>query len=839
MKRRILAFLLAAGMLLAALPMGALAEEDMELTFSPDELVQDKSETDEADKSDLDKLKDMNTSIMEMLGQKDWEALAAKVRLTGDWREDLVNVAQSQIGYQEEKDGMTLYTRWAGKEKEAEEQDIEWTALFVNWVADRIGLNSKKFPQGDTYNSLRAKMNSVGALKTVSRSSYPTAGDLALIEVDGKKLVGIVVYVANSYASMIHGDDNGRVSKETYHVESREFKGYVDLNVLMERAGIEVGKGGDVPVIPEEGVAAWTNTNAVYMRKEPTTASKSLTTIKKPRTAVLVTSAEMQDDGYIWYGVQYQKYTGYIRGDLLELDRAAIPTATPAPTTKPEVTPVPGCSLCNGAALGLALPVECCYEHLASMSVDEAASFMNELLRDDPATFVLYVSCVAAHVKAGDADLLCLGKECGSSAWAKPSPLHAGNCPWHKAGLIAQERVVNIETREARKGQEIMISFELYAASTYQWHEVKSVVNADGTVTETDTVMPGENAASVIITAKSGENTNYSYYCVATIAANGATIEVASKSTVLSVGDAPIVAQAILGEEINFTYTNTRAASYQWYVQADANAAPVAISADAAAYTGANASRLTFHATVENSGAFYSCAALDKNGQEIGRSGAYSYVINVYGSAPDVSVCAGHDLCKYVEELANMSSEERYAALTKTWYVSADDLTAPGTAGDCIAEYVMLHWFMCHADRYPNLLCTCMPTDEDRLLYHPYNDVHDSECPWYVETVKQSADETQTAKRADQEEFDKWAATATDEMIARAKTVPTLDHAVFEQNGDSTYDLYIARYAEPVGSVDADGYLTYGSPALVIAWVDFATGTVYAMNNLPAHAPVN
>jgi len=31
--------------------------------------------------------------------------------------------------------------------------------------------------------------------------------------------------------------------------------------------------------------------------------------------------------------------------------------------------------------------------------------------------------------------------------------------------------------------------------------------------------------------------------------------------------------------------------------------------------------------------------------------------------------------------------------------------------------------------------------------------------------------------------------------------------------------------------------MTYGDPALVIAWVDFTTGTVYAMNNLPAHAP--
>ena len=75
-------------------------------------------------------------------------------------------------------------------------------------------------------------------------------------------------------------------------------------------------------------------------------------------------------------------------------------------------------------------------------------------------------------------------------------------------------------------------------------------------------------------------------------------------------------------------------------------------------------------------------------------------------------------------------------------------------------------------------------------------------------------------------------------MIARARTVPTLDHAVIEYDEVSEIlNLYIARYPEPVGFIDGSGYLTYGDPALVIAWVDFATGEVFALNNLPEHAP--
>lgn len=829
MIRRVLTMLLTVGMLLTMLPAAALADE--ELSFSPKDPVQQKGEE---DKSDFDHFKDLSASIMEALGNKDWDALAEKVKMTGDWREDLVNLAQSQIGYEQEKDGMTLYTRWAGMDEVVE----DWSAYFINWVADKIGLKEKVFPLGWSYKSLRSKMDGMLALKKISRSSYPASGDLALIEVKGQKLVGIVVYISNDWASVIHGDDNGRVTKENYKVGGREFKYYVDLTVLMELAGIEVGKGGVAPVIPEEGIAAWTNTNAVYMRSEPTTASKRVTTVKKPRTAVLVTSAEMQEDGYIWYGVQYKTHKGFIRGDLLELDLAAIPAATPVPEKKPDPTPVPGCVTCARSSMGLALPVECCYEHLASMSLEEAAAFMKALLKDDQATFVLYVSCALSHAKEGGRDLLCLGKECGLAAWSRPSVLHAENCPWHKNGLASQERVVNLTIREARKGQEIMISYEIYGASTYQWHEVKSVINGDGSVTETDTIMEGERAAAILVKAKDEPGVTYSYYCVATIVANGNLIEIASKETALSVESAPIVARAILGEEINFTYENKRASAYQWYIQADESAAPVAIAAEDPAYTGANSATLTFSATLENSGARYFCEAIGRNDNVISVSGQYSYAIHIYLEAPDTTVCEGHDLCRYVEELAAMTMEERYTALTETWYVSAASIAGEAHPQDCLAEYIMFHWYFCHAETYPNLICTCTPTDEDRLVYHPYNENHEVECPWYIAPMVTDDGETVIAPRADQAEFDLWAATATSEMIQRAKTVPTLDHAVIEYNADNTCDVYIARYPDPVGSIDVDGYLTYGSPALVIAWVDFSTGTVYAMNDLPSDAPV-
>ena len=841
MKRRILA-IVAMWCLLALLPASASTIE-IDLVFSDKTQNQETTEETKSDESTLqDRVNDASASVVGALGKKDWAAKAAAVKKTGDWREDVVAVANSQVGYKQPSNGMTIYAEWAGLDETEDEEDRkaaeDWTALFINWVVDQAGLKETDVPRARTYDELRRKMDKVKALRKVSRSSYPASGDIVLMEVDGQKLLGIATYVNNGYASVILGNDQGAVIKSTYRVSKELFKYYVDLTVLMERAGIEVGKGGEVPEIPEDGVTAWTNTNAVYIRKEPTTASKNLTTVKKKGTALTVTSAELQEDGYIWYGVKYQKYVGFIRGDLLELDRMAIPTATPAPTETPTAAPAPaGCATCAQAAGRKALPVDCCYEQLAAMSREEASRFVLALMRDDPASFKLYVDCHGAHVKAGAEPLICLGSQCGKAAWTKPGAGHVDSCPWHYEGLVVEERVVNIEVKEARAGQQVTLLYEIYGATAYQWHEVRSVMNAEGDVTETDVILEGETKESLTLTAKSEADTSFGYYCAATILANGEPTEIRSKTTLLNVGSVPIVAQAILGEEINFTYTFASAGGYQWYVQTDENAQPVAIAADDAAYSGANSAKLTFHAAAENAGALYSCAALSRDGKVLRQSGYYSYALSTYAAAPDVSVCKDHDLCKYVEELANMTREERYTALTETWYVSTADITGAATADDCLAEYVMLHWYMCHQETYPRLLCTCTPAEEGRLLCHPYDDIHESDCPWYVAPKKASSGEATVQKRADQEEFDKWAATATAEMIARAQTVETLNHVVLEEKEDGTCDVYIARYAEPVGTVDADGYLTYGTPALVIAWVDFSTGNVYAMNNLPADAP--
>ena len=441
MKRRMISWLMAVCMLVLAMAPAAIVTAE-ELTFPEIELEMGQNEETRGE-DELGGLNNANLGGIGSLTQKDWAAMAAAIKRTGAWREDMVNIARTQIGYAQPSSGLTMY------HIEKTEKIEDWTALFVNWVADQAGLTTKQFPRGDEYATLRTAMDKVHALKKISRTAYPTAGDLLLIDDGTHKLVGIVEYVANGYANVIHGDDHGKVTRTSHQLMTSSVKYYIDLNVLMERAGIEVGKGGNVPEIPEGGVAAWTNTNAVYLRSEPTTASKSLTTVKKAGTAVLVTGGELQADGYIWYNVTYSGKVGYIRGDLLNLDLSAIPTptpvpvVTPAPTVAPVIPEITGCVTCVNVSDGVALPVDCCYEQLAAMGTDYAIQFMNALAEVDMLTRELYTKCHDAHVAAGAQAIIPLG------------------------GFSVEERVVNIDVKKALVGEAVTIGFEIYGATVF------------------------------------------------------------------------------------------------------------------------------------------------------------------------------------------------------------------------------------------------------------------------------------------------------------------------------------------------------------------------------------
>lgn len=659
MNRRVISMLAAVSLLATVSAPGAVvyAEGDLDMVVSTDSTLQNKGD---GGSSTLDQIINSNASIMGALGNTSWAVRAESVEKTGKWRDDLVAVAQTQTGYVQAADGSTIYGEWIGAEAGS-----AWDAQFVSWVADKAGLTEKQFPHGASYDTLVNALTKYGAVKQISKANYPNTGDIALLEIGGVKCVGIIVYVNGGYAAVVRGNDAGAVTRDTYMIDGAEFQSYADMNVLMARAGLTVSKGDEV-TIPEGGVAAWTNTDSVYMRKEPTTKSKKVTMVSKSGTVLLVTSAEKQEDGYVWYGVTYKEYKGYIRGDLVKLDTVTQPAATAAPET------APACVVCGANGEKNA----CLYSVLAAKSADEAYAFLQNLLENDRAAFDLYVKCHAAHVSAGAPAVIC-GNGCPQTLTnlVAPGAAHSENCPWHADGQLGvEERVVNIEVIQGAIGQLVNIKFEVYGATAYQW--VKITETATG---KTEENIENKNDDQSVLTVKidSTEKQLYSYYCVATLA-DGSTVT--SKITKIEVADAPIVAEAILGEEVKFTYTVTNATAYQWYVDG------VAIADADLTYTGAKTAMLGFYATEEKVGKQFTCVA-NVNGKET-TSAAYSYTIIEL------------DLCKYIEELANMTPANRKAAMEQTWNITLSD-------GKNLADEVRAHYNSGehdHKDVYPTLL---------------------------------------------------------------------------------------------------------------------------------------
>lgn len=662
MKRRVISMLAALTLLATASAPCALvyAEGDVELTVSTEGTLQNKGD---GENGDLDSILDANASVMGALGSTTWTVRAESVQKTGKWRDDLIAVAQSQVGYAQSADGTSLYGEWLG------EPSAAWDAAFVSWVADQAGLTEKQFPHAATYDEMVEKLTKWNAVKKITRANYPNPGDIALLSVGGESRMGIVAYVSGGYAAVICGNDAGAVTRATYQIEGNAFKSYVDLNVLMSRAGLDVSKGDEV-TIPAGGVAAWTNTDSVYMRKEPTTKSKKVTMVKKSGTALLVTSAEKQEDGYVWYGVTYKEYKGYIRGDLIQLDTIEASAPTAAPET------APACVICgaNGAQDA------CLYSVLAAKSADEAFAFLQNLLENDRAAFDLYVKCHSAHVSAGAPAVIC-GNGCTQTLTnlTAPGASHSDSCPWHaEAQLGVEERVVNIAIVEAAAGQTVDITFDVYGATAYQWYVKKE------TATDT-TEKPISNATKEVLTvvARSTDKTTYSYYCIATLE-GGSTVT--SKITRVDVADAPVVAEAILGEEVKFTYTNNSATSFKWFTYDAATGAYTAIDTADLTYIGAETAMLAFYATEDKAEKVYVCKAYDADGSEMKISGQYQLTIQKT------------DLCKYVEELANMTPDERDAALNVTWNIILN--------GENLADAVKAHWSSCenkHNETYPSL----------------------------------------------------------------------------------------------------------------------------------------
>ena len=184
-----------------------------------------------------------------------WESTFENVELTGDWREDVLAIARTQIGYHESTSdfiidaegnmkGYTRYGDWYGVEHE------DWCAMFVAFCLNYADVSRSDYPWDAGCEAFRNNVRSFGAY--VSAGDYdPQPGDLIFFEDDEYRNqaghIGVVERVSDTTVYTIEGNSASEVRCKSYSLNDSNIMGYSNTTALMIRAGV-------LDVEPEETV---------------------------------------------------------------------------------------------------------------------------------------------------------------------------------------------------------------------------------------------------------------------------------------------------------------------------------------------------------------------------------------------------------------------------------------------------------------------------------------------------------------------------------------------------------------------------------------------------------
>ena len=172
----------------------------------------------------LDCYADENADVETLL---DWQNLFADYPYTGDLQQDLVGLAQTQVGYTEsdtnfqiDKNGIrcgyTRYGAWYGTPYN------EWSAIFVSFCLHYAGADAERFPGNTGAVAMAENWKKQGNYAPAGQY-IPVSGDLAFFS---DNTVGIVTQVYGATFSVIRGDIQDAVCSENILLEDASVLGW-------------------------------------------------------------------------------------------------------------------------------------------------------------------------------------------------------------------------------------------------------------------------------------------------------------------------------------------------------------------------------------------------------------------------------------------------------------------------------------------------------------------------------------------------------------------------------------------------------------------------------------
>ena len=162
-----------------------------------------------------------------------WEQTFAGVTLTGNWRQDTLAIAETQLGYAEStknyvvaEDGETVkgYTRYGAW---CEEPYGDWNTMFLTFCLHYAGVEGVP-PDRDCGGWVTSWADAFEP----AQSHTPAVGDLVLFDRDGDgraDRAGLVAQITDSGFAAVEGDAEDAVRLMTYGADAPGILGYINL----------------------------------------------------------------------------------------------------------------------------------------------------------------------------------------------------------------------------------------------------------------------------------------------------------------------------------------------------------------------------------------------------------------------------------------------------------------------------------------------------------------------------------------------------------------------------------------------------------------------------------
>ncbi|MBQ4317398.1 MAG: Cna B-type domain-containing protein [Clostridia bacterium] len=195
--------------------------------------------------------------------REEYEKTLEQVELSGNWREDILSIAQTQLGYSESKknyvvaeDGTTLngYTRygaWFGDEfgdeyrNEYRNEYGEWSGMFIAFCLNYAGVDDEDMPYDNNFERWVYELKEEKLYHKIESHYETKIGDVVFFDNDkydknktDKRIADRVGFVSEllynedgelNGIKTIEGDLNGCVDKNAYELDDETIIGFSEI----------------------------------------------------------------------------------------------------------------------------------------------------------------------------------------------------------------------------------------------------------------------------------------------------------------------------------------------------------------------------------------------------------------------------------------------------------------------------------------------------------------------------------------------------------------------------------------------------------------------------------